>query len=182
MRKKKKLNRRRLRLYQELRANLPDEDGKKWGRPKRDFTALEPWAWWNESRHHHKWQRSWKFKRDTQYREHGKRGRRWEYKTDDWWVVWRMREYFEDHDIPYSVQKETESRQYTWWQKTERKVLKQVPVFGRDGRQRGFRDVYYEDILPEPIPHTRIRTEVKEYIVSYWTPARVWWEKILEAP
>jgi len=185
MRRKRRSYHGRQKTHQEMMANLPDENGKVWCRAKRLPHRLDHW---NNEREH-KLQKSWKFRRGEQYHVAGSKGNRYTFVTGYWSQKWKLVSYLEDRDIPHRVEKVCERYTRTWWQTTEKVAWYRVPVYGYyhwrkagkefgDTRQRGWKTVYREVTLPQPIPHTYTYSTMLEFRISWWHTSNIQAEKI----
>lgn len=97
---------RSIRTTQEHRANGKRSDPDyKWARAKRCSNNL-PDSW---SDVRACYQKTWKHKRETQYRVGG-RGKRHVLHLDFHVKEWELQDYFEEHDIPYEIKRVRESR------------------------------------------------------------------------
>ena len=182
-------NKFRFRLGQELRNNLPDEDGCRWGRAKRaNEVQMVVTDWDHRDRHYVRDKKSWKRKRDKQYHVDGRPQKHSVTLPGSFWHTWTLGEYFNQHKIPYRIIPRREKRTSVYWIREEYKPWYNVPVYhygyNAEGQyvrqhQMGFRTEYHYVPLDKPIRKERNYWETVDYKVVWWSKHDIDIEKIL---
>lgn len=184
----------RFRVGQEVRANLPDENGRSWGRPRRAHAVKSMFTDWDSrDRHYQRDKKSWKRKRDKQYYVDGRQRKHSVTLPGDQLRTWLLSQYFEKHGIPFRILPRREKRTSVYWVTTERRACYNVPNYPwhcyirpahcgiADTRQRGWKTVYYDYPLETPIRKERSYWVTVEYTVTWWSNKDINIEKILAA-
>jgi hypothetical protein len=137
--------------------------------------------WDARDRHYRHDKKSWKRKRDTQYRVDGRQQKHNVTLPGDQVRTWLLSQYFEKHDIPFRIIPQRQKRTSVYWITTERRACYNVPNYlwhsyvgiagyGRvDNRPRGFKTVYYDYPLEKPIRKERTYYVTVAYQIVWWS-------------
>lgn len=115
-------------------------------------------------------QKSWKHKRKTQYRG-PKRGEKHSITLDNasYRILWNLEEYFEDHDIPFDIEQNRES--------------KMVPDFDYVKHSTGKKNMFgWEICYHERVPNGKLRkyTYTVSHTVTWWSNKDIGLDYILK--
>ena len=137
----------------------------------------------------------WKDKRKTQYYPDG-RGKKYEIVLKDekrWGPIWRLEEYFREHDIPYRIENIEKNYRFKRVIRTKRVLDHTIPYYYWkyeyvDGKfiytrqhQIGYREIFKEIPLDKPIVRWYNGTRLVGHRVIWWYDKDIGIDRIIQS-